>query len=232
MKTRIPGRRFLIFDRDATLISSREIAYACYLAAFEAVVAEALPALAPIDGETHWREYHPFEPALFYRRRYPSLEDDAISRAGDASWRFYLEHAARPEFNPVIPAIPDFVRTLKRDGFEVVVLTSGRLENEFMEEHGIPVDACYSMVRMREKGLPAVEKGEAISYILGRHGRGRGDAVTIGDNPRDHVEGIASVGAAYGLGSATAREELRGAVDHFAESVEDFYPLFGLKRPG
>lgn len=222
-----PGKRLAIFDRDATIISSRRTAYACYREAFARVISSARPALRPVSVAVYWSEYHPFVPDLFYRRRYGDLPAETLATVKETTWRYYLEHCREPALNRPIPGMPGLLQDLVGSGIEVVILTAGDFDGAILRGHGIPFSECYSMVRMKADGL-VKDKISAVDLILSRRGLSPGEAVTVGDNPNDHVPGVTSVGTGFGLGSREARYVLRRRVDYYADTVAQLRRIFRL----
>jgi len=220
-----PGKRLAIFDRDATIISSRRVAYLCYLEVFREVISPRFPGLAAVAPDAYWREYHPFQPELFYRRNYPPLGEEELGEVRRISWTSYLDHVDDPEVNEPIPGMPEFVRDLAAAGMEIVILTAGKFNGEHLRRWDVPFQSFYSMVELREAGILQT-KPEAIEHILSRHGANRKETVTVGDNPADHVPELTSVGVGFGLGSAEAREVLRRAVDHYADDLAELRLIF------
>jgi len=222
-----PGKRLAIFDRDATIISSRRTAYACYREAFVRVISPARPALRPVSVAAYWGEYHPFEPDLFYRRRYGDLPAETLAAVKETTWRYYLQHCRDPELNRPISGMPGLIRDLTASGTEVVILTAGDFDGAILRGQRIPFSECYSMVRMKAAGL-LKNKIEAVDLILSRRGLSPAEAVTVGDNPNDHVPGVTSVGAGFGLGSSEARHVLRRSVEYYADTVAQLRRILRL----
>ena len=63
------------------------------------------------------------------------------------------------------------------------------------------------------------------------YGKSPREAVTIGDNPKDHIEEVISIGTPFGLDSPAARRDLEKAVDFYAPRVENIYEFFNLSLP-
>ncbi len=223
-------KRLFIIDRDATVFSSWEVAYACYEKAFDEVISAVYPPSAKLTKEEYTADYHPFEKDKFYRERYPKLSEEQLKAAGEASWQFYVSNFAEERFNKLIPGMDDFLKALKSEGHLLVLLTASEGDWEWIRHYDLPIDEIISLVRLREAGelQKGEKKGIAILYVIEKFKSAPKDAVTIGDHPFDHVDEVVSIGSGYGLGSPEAREELREAVDFYASSVRDLHKIFGL----
>lgn len=223
-------KRVAVIDRDATIFSSWEIAYACYEEAFDRVVSGAYPPSAKLSKEEYTLEYHPFDKFRVYRRYYPGLTEKQLEEAGGASWLYYKSHFAEERFNQLIPGMDKFLAALKAEGNRLVVLTSSEGDWKWIRRYNLPIDDIISLVRLREAGelKGGEEKGMAIFHVLRKLGRSPEEAVTIGDHPLDHVEDVFSIGSGYGLGSPEAQEELKKAVKFYAATVGDLYKIFGF----
>lgn len=219
--------RLAIVDRDATIISSRQIAYACYRQAFDQIIAAAEPRSEPLKEEEYTRQYHPFDKNRVYKKYYPQLTEDQMAGIGEASWHYYLDHFEDARFNLLIPGMDDFMRKLKEAGNLIVILTSSHIDGKWLRHYRIPVDDFYSMQKLKKD--PGIDsKDRAIDYILKTYGKDYSEGVTIGDNPKDHVDSVLSIGTGFGLGHPAARKLLRESVDLYAETVDDLYRFFGL----
>ncbi len=223
-------KRLLIIDRDATVFSSWEVAYACYEEAFDKVISAVYPPSAKLTKEEYTVKYHPFEKNKFYQEYYPKLSEEQLKAVGEASWQFYVSNFAEERFNKLIPGMDDFLKALKSQGNRLVLLTASEGGWEWIRHYDLPFDEVISLVKLREAGeLQKEEKKEiVILYIIEKFESTPEDSVTIGDHPLDHVDVIVSIGSGYGLGSPEAREELRGVVDFYASSVRDLHKVFGL----
>jgi len=229
----IPSRKLLVvIDRDATIYSSRPIAYACYQAAFAEAIAPARPGAAKLDYRTFTRDYNPFDRLSLYKKHYPDLDEEDLKRAGDASWQYYLDHRDEDRFNPLIPGMDEFLRGLKTAGHRVVILTAADIDDRRMREWGISLDGFFSMHALRAEKKIKAAKQEAIFYLLFRYRALPEEAVTIGDSPHDHIPEILSVGTAFDLGCSASRAALRAAVRIYVSRVKDLFRLFGLGEPG
>lgn len=225
-----PGRFLAIVDRDATIFSSRPIAYACYEAAFEEAVRPACPGAARLDFRTFTRRHDPFDRQAVYRKHYPGLTEEDLKRVGAASWSFYLAHREEDRFNPLIPGMDEFLRRLKEAGHRVVILTAADIDDRRMRERNIPLDGFFSMYALKAEKKIESTKREAIFYLLSLFRADPGEAVTVGDAPLDHVREVFSVGTAFDLGCAASRDALRTAVRACVSRVKDLFPLFGLSE--
>ena len=78
-------KRLFIIDRDATIFSSLEVAYACYEEAFDKVISAVYPPSDKLTKEEYTVDYHPFEKDKFYRERYPKLTEEQLEALGEAS---------------------------------------------------------------------------------------------------------------------------------------------------
>ena len=219
----------LIIDRDATIISSRQIAYGCYRAAFEAVIRKADPEAGELSEELFSRAYHPFTRTGVYEVYYPGLGEKELKRIGEVSWEFYIGNYHKSEFNVLIAGMDEAIRALKAAGAEIVILTASESDGKWMEHYRIPVDSYFSVHRLRDEKVIAGKKPEAIRHILERHEKSPGEAVTIGDNPKDHIEEVTSIGTGFGLDCPDARSDLKAAVDIYAPRIENLYEIFNLK---
>jgi len=235
MKNNIPlplesGSWLAIVDRDATIISSRQIAYSCYRESFDRVISPADPDAELMSEEEYTFQYHPFDKEQVYRSNYPRLSPDQLEAVGEASWQYYLSHFEDPQFNLLIPGMDDFMRRLKEDGNLVVILTSSHIDGKWLRHYEIPVDGFFSMQDLKKKKIIEGGKDEAIEYILTSYNKPRTRVVTVGDNPRDHVEDVLSIGIGFGLGHPAARDLIESSVDLYAGTVDDPYRFFGLDR--
>ena len=225
----LPDREWLIImDRDATIISSREIAYGCFEESFEKVISETYPISKKLSMEEYTRSYHPFERTGVYEVYYPRLSPEQLERIGELSWQFYLDNYREEHFNELLEGMDDFIRELKASGCLIAVLTASEGDGHWMRHYDIPVDGYYSVIRLQKDKVISGKKPDAISHILKQHNRSPGDTVTIGDNPKDHIAGIMSIGAAFGLGCPDARRMLKESVDLYAPRVETLHEIFGL----
>lgn len=223
-----PRGTVLIIDRDATIISTREIAYACYRAAFNRVIRKADPEAGLLSEELFSRAYHPFTRTGIYEVYYPRLGEEQRKLIGEVSWNYYLNNYHQPEFNRLIPGMDDCLRSLQAAGGVIVILTVSEAGGEWLRHYRIPVDGYFSLTRMKKEGAIAGGKPEAIRHILERYGKSSREAVTIGDNPTDHVEEITSIGCGFGLGCPAARRDLEDAVAIYVSRVEELSRIFGL----
>jgi FMN phosphatase YigB (HAD superfamily) len=225
-----PPRRgwIAIVDRDATLFSSREIAYACYEEAFDKVISEVYSESEKLGNDEYAREYNPFHKTEFYRKHYPKLTEKQLERAGEASWQFYLSNFSEAGFNHPIAGMADFLKKFKAKGNLITVLTTSEGDGRWMRHYGMPFDELFSLVRLRKEGKIEGGKREGLHYILGQFGKSPEDAVTIGDHPNDHIAKILSVGVGFGLECPDAREELKSSVKIYASSVSRLQEIFGL----
>ncbi len=226
-----PRGMVMIIDRDATIISSRPIAYACYRASFREVIRKADPKARELNEAEFSREYHPFTRTGVYDVYYPQLEEDALARIGEVSWNFYISNYHQPEFNPLIPGMDELIRTLKGAGATIAILTASDSDGRWMEHYRIPVDGYFSVQRLRQEKIITGQKPEAIRHIMQHYGKSPREAVTIGDNPKDHIEEVISIGTPFGLDSPAARRDLEKAVDFYAPRVENIYEFFNLSLP-
>ncbi len=223
----LPAREWLvILDRDATIISSREIAYGCFEESFEKVISETYPFSAKLSLSDYTRSYHPFERTGVYEVYYPRLTPEQLVRVGEVSWQFYLDNYRKERFNNLLDGMDKFILKLKAAGCLIVILTASESDGKWMRHYGIPVDNIFSVTGMRKAGVIEGKKPEAIHHILDQYNKSYEDAVTIGDNPKDHIDGIISIGAEFGLGCPEARRDLRECVDITAPRVEDLYNIF------
>lgn len=226
-----PRGTLMIIDRDATIISSREIAYGCYLASFKEVIRKADPEAGQLNEELFTRAYHPFARTGVYEIYYPDLEEKAREKIGEVSWDYYKSHYRRDEFNLLIPGMDECLRALKEAGGTIVILTASEADGTWMKKYEIPVDNYFSVTRLRNEGTIEGKKPEAIRHILAQYDKPAGEAVTIGDNPKDHIDEVISIGTPFGLHSPDARRDLRQAVDIYTPRIEDLYGVFGLEPP-
>ena len=227
----LPDREWLIImDRDATIISSREIAYGCFEEAFSQVISETYPLSEKLSQEKYTRSYHPFERTGVYEKYYPRLSPEQLVRVGEVSWQFYLANYRKERFNLLLEGIDDFLRKLKAAGCLIAILTASEGDGHWMRHYNIPVDAYYSMIRLQKKEVISGKKPDAIRHIIKQHNRSSKNTVTIGDNPKDHIAGIMSIGTAFGLGCPAARRMLKGSVDLYAPRVETLHEIFGLTK--
>ena len=225
----LPRKQWLaIFDRDATLFSSWEMAYGCYEEAFDKVVSEAYPASEKLGQEEYTREYNPLDRWAVYNKYYPKLTEEQLERAGEASWHFYLANFGESRFNRIIPGVDDFLIQFKAQNNLIVVLTASDGDESWLRHYQLPFDEMYSLVRLRKTGMIKGGKSEGISFIVDRFSKYCDDTVTVGDHPKDHVDGILSIGVGYGLGSPEAREVLRNSVDIYAPGVSHLHNIFGI----
>ncbi len=223
----LPNREWLIIlDRDATIISSREIAYGCFEEAFKKVISETYPLSAKLSLADYTSSYHPFERTGVYEIYYPRLTPEQLVRVGEVSWQFYLDNYQKERFNKLIEGMDDFILKLKAAGSSVVILTASESDGKWMRHYGIPVDEIFSVTGMRKAGVIEGKKPEAIHHILAQYNKSYDDAVTIGDNPKDHIDEIISIGAEFGLGCPEARQALKESVDLSAPRVETLYEIF------
>ncbi len=226
-----PRGTLLIIDRDATIFSSREIAYGCYRAVFARVIRKADPEAGLLSEELFIRAYHPFTRTGVYEVYYPGLKDSDRKRIGEIAWDFYLKHCRKPEFNRPIAGMDGVIRALQAAGAVIAVLTLSESDGAWLKHYRIPFDGLFSVQRMKQEGLIEGGKPEAIRHILNHYGRSPREAVTIGDNPQDHIPEVTSIGSAFGLGSPDARRDLEAAVDFCARRVRDLYGIFNLSPP-
>ncbi len=226
-----PRGKVMIIDRDATIISSRQIAYACYRTSFREVVQKADPEARELDEAEFSRGYHPCPRTGIYEVYYPGLQEPDRERIGEVSWDFYIGNYHKPEFNLLIPGMDEFIRALKSAGAAIVILTASEADGKWMKHYRIPVDSYFSVHRLRDEKIIAGKKPEAIRHILKEYGKSPREAVTIGDNPKDHVEEVISIGTPFGLDSPAARRDLEEAVDLCASRVEDLFEIFNLRNP-
>lgn len=225
----LPARgRLIILDRDATIISSREISYGCFEESFEKVISESYPISEKLSLEEYTRSYHPFEKTGVYEVYYPGLSSEQMDRIGELSWQFYLDNYREEHFNELLKGMDDFIRELKAAGSLIVILTASEGDGHWMRHYNIPVDGYYSVIRLRKENVISGNKPDAIRHILKEHKRSPSDTITIGDNPKDHIAEIISIGAAFGLGSPSARRMLEESVDLYAPRVETLHEIFGL----
>ncbi|MDP8236037.1 MAG: HAD hydrolase-like protein [Candidatus Erginobacter occultus] len=220
-----------IIDRDATIISSRQIAYGCYLASFDQVIRKSDPEAGQLSVEHFSRAYHPFARTGVYEVYYPRLKESEQERIGEVSWDYYIGNYHKAEFNLLIPGMDKLIRALKEAGAIIAILTASESDGRWMKHYRIPVDSYFSVHRLRNEKIIAGKKPEAIRHILKEYGKPAQEAVTIGDNPKDHVEEVISIGSPFGLDSPDARRDLKAAVDLYASRVEDLYEIFGLESP-
>ena len=223
----LPAREWLvILDRDATIISSREIAYGCFEESFENVISETYPLSEKLSLEEYTRAYHPFERTGVYEVYYPRLSHVQMEKIGELSWQFYLDNYRKEQFNELLEGMDDFIRKLKGAGSLIVILTASESDGKWLRHYGIPVDAIFSVTTMRKDKVIEGKKPDAIRHILEQYNKSYEDTVTIGDNPKDHIEEIISIGAEFGLGCPEARQVLRESVDISASRVENLYGIF------
>ncbi|MFH1037654.1 MAG: HAD hydrolase-like protein [PVC group bacterium] len=223
----LPSRdRLVILDRDATIISSREIAYGCFEEAFDKVISQVYPPAAKLSKEKYTREYHPFHRTGVYEVYYPGLNEGQLIQVGEVSWQYYLNNNQHDRFNLLIPGMDDFIRKLKAAGSLIIILTVSEGDGKWLTNYRIPVDGYFSMTRLQKDGVIEGKKPEAIRYILDQYGRSFPDVITIGDNPKDHIDEVISIGAAFGLGCPAARQELKESIDLYADRVETLYDFF------
>ena len=225
----LPDREWLvILDRDATIISSREIAYGCFEESFEKVISETYQLSEKLSLEEYTRSYHPFERTGVYEVYYPRLSHVQMELIGELSWQFYLDNYRKKHFNELLEGMDDFICKLKADGCLIVILTASESDGKWMQHYGIPVDSIFSVTTMRKDKIIEGKKPDAIRYILDQYNSSYEDTVTIGDNPKDHIDEIISIGAEFGLGCPEARQALRENVDISVSRVEDLSEVFGL----
>ncbi|MEA1928374.1 MAG: HAD hydrolase-like protein [Candidatus Auribacterota bacterium] len=223
----LPAREWLvILDRDATIISSREIAYGCFEESFNKVISDTYPDSAKLSLEEYSRAYHPFERTGVYEVFYPRLSHAQMERIGELSWQFYLDNYREERFNKLLEGMDDFIRKLKAAGALIAILTASEGDGKWMRHYGIPVDDIFSVTAMRKNKVIEGKKPDAIHYILKQYDRSYDEAVTIGDNPKDHIAEIISIGAEFGLGCPEARQDLRENVDISAPRVQTLYDIF------
>jgi len=223
----LPKQEWLIIlDRDATIISSREIAYGCFEESFEKVVSEIYPKSSKLSLEEFTRSYHPFERTGVYEVYYPRLSSEQMELIGELSWQFYLDNCREESFNDLLEGMDDFIRELRAAGCLVVILTASDGDGHWMRHYDIPVDGFYSMIRLRQDEMFTGKKPEAIRHILKQYNKSFSESVTIGDNPKDHIPEIISIGAAFGLGCPSARRMLEESVDLYAPRVETLHEIF------
>lgn len=226
-----PDYRLGIIDRDATIISSWEIAYGCYLKAFERVISRRYPGRAPLGFRNYTLQYNHFRREEVYLNNYPLLKEADLKEIGSVSWNFYLENCGAKEFNRLIPGMDRLLHGLKEQGRKIAILTMSYEEGKWLKRHGIPVDAYYSVIKMRERGIVREGKEEAISHILEETKTSPRRAFTLGDSPKDHSPGVLSIGAGFGLGNPDARRLLESRVDIYAPDVESLFAVFDLPAP-
>jgi len=223
----LPDREWLvILDRDATIISSREIAYGCFEESFKKVISETYPLSAKLSLSDYTSFYHPFERTGIYEIYYPRLTPEQLVRVGEVSWQFYLDNYRKERFNKLLKGMDNFIQALKASGCLIVILTASESDGKWMRHYGIPVDAIFSVTTMRKDKVIEGKKPDAIRYILEQYDRSYEDTVTIGDNPKDHIDEIVSIGAEFGLGCPAARQALRENVDITAPRVETLHEIF------
>ncbi len=223
----LPARgTLLIIDRDATIISSRKMAYSCYREAFDRVIRKSDPSAGLLDEKLFSQAYHPFTRTGIYETYYPGLKEPELKKIGEVSWKFYLDNYSQPEFNQLIPAMDECLRAIKAAGALIVILTVSEAGGEWLQRYRISFDGYFSLSRMRREGVISGGKPEAIQHILALHGKSPREAVTIGDNPKDHVEEIVSIGTAFGLHCPEARRDLKAAVDIYVRRVEQLSDVF------
>lgn len=220
----------VIMDRDATILSSREIAYGCYEDSFDKIISNLYPPSSKLSITEYTRYYNPFEKTGIYEVYYPLLSSQQMERITELNWQFYLKNCRVEKFNKILPGMDRFIRKLKEYGCLVVVLTASDGDGIWMRHYNIPIDGFYSVIQLQKSKIISCEKSEAIGYILKRHKKSPPETVTIGDNPNDHVDGILSIGTAFGLGCPAARRMLKNSVDLYAPRVEKLYDIFGLKQ--
>jgi phosphoglycolate phosphatase-like HAD superfamily hydrolase len=227
----LPKQEWLIIlDRDATIISSREIAYGCFEESFEKVISEVYPLSEKLTLEEYTRSYHPFERTGVYEVYYPRLSLVQMELIGELSWQFYLDNYREEHFNNLLEGMDDFIRELKAAGCLIVILTASEGDGQWMRHYNIPVDGYYSVTRLRKDKVIAGKKPDAIRHILQQHNKSSSESVTIGDNPKDHIPEILSIGTAFGLGCPGARRMLEESVDLYAPRVETLHEIFGLTK--
>lgn len=225
----LPDREWLIIlDRDATIISSWEIAYGCFEESFKKVVSNSYSLSEKLSLAEYTQAYHPFERTGVYEVYYPRLSHLQMEQIGELSWQFYLDHCRDEGFNRIIPGMDDCIRRLKDAGCLIAILTASDGDGHWMRHYDIPVDGYYSVIQLQKENVISGKKPEAIRHILEQHKRSFSDTVTIGDNPKDHIAEIMSIGAAFGLGSPGARRMLKESVDLYAPRVETIHEIFGL----
>lgn len=225
----LPRKQWLaIFDKDATLFSSWEMAYACYEEAFNKVVSEIYPASEKLGRDEYTREYNPLDRLTIYKKYYPKLTEEQLEKTGEASWQFYLANFGESRFNQIIPGIDVFLKQFKAKNNLIVVLTASDGDESWLRYYNLPFDEMYSLVRLRKMGMIKGGKSEGISFIVDRFSKYCDETVTIGDYPKDHIDGILSIGVGYGLGCPEAREELRKSVDIYAPGVSHLHNIFGI----
>jgi phosphoglycolate phosphatase-like HAD superfamily hydrolase len=217
-----------IFDRDATIISSREIAYACYGEAFDRVVSKFHPSSTKLNQDDYAREYNQLDRMRVYRKYYPALKEEELEEVARVSWQYYLAHYDEKRHNLLIPGMRTFLKKFKANGNMIVILTSSDEDGKWMRYHGLPVDGLFSLVRLKKEWKEGCDKKAVIHHILKQFKQPAGDAVTIGDHPQDHIDDLLSIGVGFGLGCAQAREELRGRVKIYAASVRELSAIFGV----
>jgi phosphoglycolate phosphatase-like HAD superfamily hydrolase len=223
-----PRGRLIIIDRDATIISSRQIAYGCYRASFDRVIRKTDPEAGRLSEELFSRAYHPFSRTGVYEVYYPDLDENDRKRIGEVSWEFYLSHCGEPEFNRLIPGMDEFIRALKAAGAVIAVLTASESQGIWLKHYRIPLDGLFSVQRLKKDKIIEGGKPAAVRHILDQYEKSPREAVTIGDNPEDHVEEITSIGSAFGLACPDARRDLEEAVDIYVPRVENLYGIFNL----
>ena len=133
-------KRLFIIDRDATVFSSWEVAYACYEDAFGKVISAVYPPSAKLTKEEYTAEYHPFEKDKFYREHYPELSEEQFEAVADTSWEFYKSNFAEERFNRLIPGMDGFLRALKSEGNRLVLLTASEGGWEWIRHYDLPID--------------------------------------------------------------------------------------------
>ena len=225
----LPNREWLIIlDRDATIISSREIAYGCFEESFEKVISKIYPLSEKLTLEEYTRSYHPFERTGIYEVYYPRLSLAQMELIGELSWQFYLDHYREEHFNNLLEGMDDFIRELKASGCLIAILTASEGDGHWMRHYDIPVDGYYSVIRLRKDKVITGKKPDAIRHILQQHNKSFSESITIGDNPKDHIAEIMSIGSAFGLGCPDACRMLEESVDLYAPRVETLHEIFGL----
>jgi len=201
-----PQGTLIIIDRDATIISSREIAYGCYRAAFDRVIRKSDSEAGQLGEELFSRAYHPF------------------SRIGV----YEVYYCREPKFNRLIPGMDGAIRALKAAGGVIVILTASESDGSWLKHYRIPVDGLFSVQRLKKDGIIEGGKPEAIHHILDQYGASPRAAVTIGDNPQDHIDEVISIGTPFGLACPDARRDLEKAVDIYIPRLENLYRIFNL----
>jgi phosphoglycolate phosphatase-like HAD superfamily hydrolase len=223
-----PQGTLIIIDRDATIISSREIAYGCYRAAFDRVIRKSDSEAGQLGEELFSRAYHPFSRIGVYEVYYPNLKESDRKRIGEVSWEFYTSHCREPKFNRLIPGMDGAIRALKAAGGVIVILTASESDGSWLKHYRIPVDGLFSVQRLKKDGIIEGGKPEAIHHILDQYGASPRAAVTIGDNPQDHIDEVISIGTPFGLACPDARRDLEKAVDIYIPRLENLYRIFNL----